>query len=75
MGVNYTIKRIREKFLVIYVRQEVKQTNKDCSECVRRFKVQPVQQQMAPVATHTSSDDNKTLHELRSGIRRSIPSS
>ena len=43
MGVSFTMKHIREKILVIYVRQEVKRTNKDCSECVRRFEVPPVQ--------------------------------
>ena len=36
--------------MVIHVRQEVKRTNKDCSECARRFKVQPAQQQMAPLS-------------------------
>ena len=49
MGVSYTINHLREKFLVIHVRQEVKRTNKDCSECARCFKVQPAQQQMAPL--------------------------
>ena len=49
MGVNYTINHIREKYLVIYVRQEVKRANKECRECARRFRMQPVQQQMAPL--------------------------
>ena len=31
MGVNYTINYLREKFLVIHVRQEAKRINKDCS--------------------------------------------
>ena len=49
MGVKYTINHIREKCLVIHVRQEEIRTNKDCSECVRHFKVPPVQKQMAPL--------------------------
>ena len=49
MGVNYTINHLREKFLVIHVHDEVKRVNRECRECARRFKVQPVQQQMAPL--------------------------
>ena len=49
MGVNYTINHLREKYLVIHVREEVKRVNRECRECARRFKVQPVQQQMAPL--------------------------
>ena len=48
MGVKYTINHIGGKCLVVPVRQEVIRTNKDCSGCVRHFKVRPVQQQMAP---------------------------
>ena len=48
MGVNYTINHLREKHLVIHVCEEVKRVNRECRECARRFKVQPVQQQMAP---------------------------
>lgn len=49
MGVNYTINHLQEKYLVIHVREEVKRVNRECRECARRFKVQPVQQQMAPL--------------------------
>ena len=49
MGVNYTINHLQEKYLVIHVREEVKGVNRECRECARRFKVQPVQQQMAPL--------------------------
>ena len=49
MGVSYTINHLREKYLVIHVREEVKRVNRECRECARRFKVQPVQQQMAPL--------------------------
>ena len=49
MGVNFTINHLREKYLVIHVREEVKRVNRECRECARRFKVQPVQQQMAPL--------------------------
>ena len=49
MGVNYTINHLREKYLVIHVREEVRRVNRECRECARRFKVQPAQQQMAPL--------------------------
>ena len=49
MGVNYTINHLQENYLVIHVREEVKRVNRECLECARRFKVQPVQQQMAPL--------------------------
>ena len=49
MGVNLTINHLREKYLVIHVREEVKRVNRECRECARRFKVQPAQQQMAPL--------------------------
>jgi len=49
MGVNFTINHLRERFLVIHVRQEVKRANKECSECARPFRVQPAQQQIAPL--------------------------
>ena len=49
MGVNYTINHLQEKYLVIHVREEVKRVNRECRECARRFKVQPIQQQMAPL--------------------------
>ena len=49
MAVNYTMNHLREKYLVIHVREEVKRVNRDCRECARHFKVQPVQQQMAPL--------------------------
>ena len=49
MGVNYTINHIREKYRVIHVRQEVKRATKECRECARRFRMQPVHQQMAPL--------------------------
>ncbi|KAL9987286.1 hypothetical protein ACROYT_G001568 [Oculina patagonica] len=49
MGVNYTINHLQEKYLVMHVREEVKRVNRECRECARRFKVQPVQQQMAPL--------------------------
>ena len=49
MGVNYTINHLQENYLVTHVREEVKRVNRECRECARRFKVQPVQQQMAPL--------------------------
>ena len=49
MGVNFTINHLREKYLVIHVREEVKRVSREFRECARRFKVQPVQQQMAPL--------------------------
>ena len=49
MGVNYTINHLREKYLVIHVRQQVKRVNSEFHECARRFKVQPALQQMAPL--------------------------
>ena len=49
MGVNYTINHLQEKFLVIHVHQEVKWASKECSECARHFRIQPAQQQMAPL--------------------------
>lgn len=49
MGVNFTINHLREKYLVIHVRQEVKRASKECRECARHFQVHPAKQQMAPL--------------------------
>ena len=49
MGVTFTINHLREKYLVIHVRQEVKRASKECRECARRFQMHPSKQQMAPL--------------------------
>ena len=49
MGVNFTINHLREKYLVVHARQEVKRCVSSCAECSRRFKIRPKTQQMAPL--------------------------
>ena len=49
MGVNFTINHLREKYLVVHVRQEVKRCVSSCAECSRRFRIRPKTQQMAPL--------------------------
>ena len=49
MGVNFTINHLREKYLVVHARQEVKRCVSSCAECSRRFRIRPKTQQMAPL--------------------------
>ena len=49
MGVIFTINHLREKYFVIHVRQKVKRVNRECHECARRFRMQSIKQQMAPL--------------------------
>ena len=49
MGLNYTIDHVREKYLVVHVREQVKGVMRECFECTRRFRSKPAQQQMAPL--------------------------
>ena len=49
MGVNFTLNHLREKYIVIHGRQEVKRCVRDCAECKRRFRGSPASQQMAPL--------------------------
>ena len=49
MGVNVTTNHLREKYLVVHARQEVKRCVSSCAECSRRFRIRPKTQQMAPL--------------------------
>ena len=49
MGLNYTINHVREKYLVVHVREQVKRVMRECFECARRFRSKPAHQQMAPL--------------------------
>ena len=50
MGLNYTIDHVREKYLVVHVRKQVKRViMRQCFECARRFRLKPARQQMAPL--------------------------
>ena len=49
MGLNYTINHVREKYLVVHVREQVKRVMRGCFECARRFRSKPAHQQMAPL--------------------------
>ena len=49
MGLNYTINHVREKYLVVHVREQVKRVTRECFECVRRFRTKPAHQQMTPL--------------------------
>ena len=49
MGLNYTINHVREKYLVVHVREQVKRVMSECFECARRFPSEPAHQQMAPL--------------------------
>ena len=49
MGVNFTINHLREKYLVVHARPEVKRCVSSCAECSRRFRLRPKTQQMVPL--------------------------
>ena len=49
MGLKYTINHVREKYLEVHVRKQVKRVMRGCFECARRFRSKPSQQQMAPL--------------------------
>jgi hypothetical protein len=49
MGLNYTLNHLRESYIVVHARETVKRIMKECSECKRRFRGKPLQQQMAPL--------------------------
>ena len=49
MGLTYRINHVREKYLVVLVREQVKRVMRECSECARRFRSKPASQQMAPL--------------------------
>ena len=49
MGVNFTINHLREKYLVVHARQEVKCCVSSCAECSRQFRIRQKTQQMAPL--------------------------
>ena len=47
MGLNYPINHVREKYLVVHVREQVKIVMRECFECARQFRSKPAHQQMA----------------------------
>ena len=49
MGLNYTINHVREKYLVVHVREQLKRVMRECCEYARRFRSKPAHQQMAPL--------------------------
>ena len=49
MGINFTINYLRERYIVVRARQEVKRCVSSCAECSRRFRIRPKTQQMAPL--------------------------
>ena len=49
MGLNYTINHVREKCLLVHVREQVKRVAREYFECARRFRSKLVHQQMAPL--------------------------
>ena len=49
MGLKYTIDHVREEYLVVHVREQVKRVMRECLECTRRFRSKPAHQQMAPL--------------------------
>ena len=47
MELNFTIKNhVREKYLLVHVREQVKRVMRECFECARQFQSKPAQQQM-----------------------------
>ena len=46
---NFTLNHLREKYLVIHGRKQVKSCVSQCTECRRRFHKRTVTQQMAPL--------------------------
>ena len=47
MGPHFTIKNhVREKYLVVHVREQVKRVMRECFECARQLRSKPANQQM-----------------------------
>ena len=49
MGLNYTLNHLRERYIIVYARETAKRTIRECSECKRRYRGKPLQQQVAPL--------------------------
>ena len=70
MGVNFTINHLREKYLVVHARQEVKRCVSSCAECSIRFRIRPKTD--GTLAWYSSGNDRKTFRELCDPLRRSL---
>ena len=49
MGLNCTLNHLREREIVVHVRETDKRIIKECSECKGRFRSKPLRQQMVPL--------------------------
>ena len=49
MGLNYTINHVREKYLVVHVREQKKRVMRECFECAKRFRSKLAHHRMAPL--------------------------
>ncbi|XP_068674061.1 uncharacterized protein [Montipora foliosa] len=61
MGLIYTINHVREKYLVVLVREQVKRVMRECFECARRLRSKPASQQMAPLDCSNPPDLSRSL--------------
>ncbi|XP_068749347.1 uncharacterized protein [Montipora capricornis] len=61
MGLTYTINQVREKYLVVLVREQVKRVMTECFECARRLRSKPASQQMAPLDCSNPPDLSRSL--------------
>ncbi|XP_068749345.1 uncharacterized protein [Montipora capricornis] len=61
MGLIYTINHVREKYLVVLVREQVKRVMTECFECARRLRSKPASQQMAPLDCSNPPDLSRSL--------------
>ena len=49
MGVNFTLRHLRQRYHVVHGREMVKKSMRECTECKPRFTGKPCTQQMAPL--------------------------
>ena len=74
MGLNYTVNRLGEKYVVVHGRETVKKLNKECPECRKRFRGKPATRQMAPLPTiyHTIRSYHEAIYQLCNRFRRAV---
>ena len=68
MGLNYTINQLRDKYLVVHVREQVKRVMRKCLECARRFRLRPAHQEMAPLTKIRVQQSSRSFESCAAGF-------
>ena len=49
MGLNYTMNHLCKRYIIVHARETAKRIIRECNKCKRRYRGNPLQQQMAPL--------------------------